>query len=960
MVSCGPVGRITSPVLVGRDGELAGLVRLVTQPPALALVEGEAGVGKTRLLRELASRRELAGFRVLCGQCVRLREPFPYAPLVGALATLAGQRPPERPLPAAAGVLRTLLPELGTWLPPAPAANGDSRIDRHRTFRAMRELLVALGPTVLLLDDLHWLDQGSFELLRFLIRSLPEQLSVVLSARREDVAPGLAPAALGERLPPGATYLEVGLHPLPVDAVSGLAAAILRNRAVSREFAVQLHERTGGLPFAVEEILGLLHDPRVATGANARQTRDALRRLAVPGAVREPVRERLDRLGPAARTLVTASAVLDLAASEALLAAMTGLPAPAVAAGLAEALDHALLHPAGPDRYDFRHVLARQAVYDSLPHQRRQRLHIRAERVLRTMSPAPHATLAYHARVAGRYRTSLRHAEAAADVATARGDNAAATEFLRDALGTPALPRATRVRLTVKLARAAALGLDHAEAIPLLRAAVADGDLPTGLRGEVRHNLGLLLSNQAGEVAAGTEQIRRSVAELRRRPELAARALSGLAVPDHTDGPVSDNLAWLGAAMRLLPKVTDPVPRMAVLVNRATTLLTVGDPAAWAAIAELPAGSACAAVREQLSRGACNFTNNCTQLGHYAAARRFLRDALRLADDTGGEFIRVLLTAFELELNWASGRWCTLSESARLLAGQTGLPAQARLGQTMTGILSLLSGDTPGAVRRLRAARAPAELLAWTRGDGLNIAWLARALLADGSATAAAAEAEPALQAIRTKGVWVWAGELAPAAVAARLACGQLTAASELAEEFTTGLAGRDCPLGAAAAAWCRAMLDEAAGRPEAAQGYLTATERYAALPRPYEAARTAEAAARCIMAAGGDGSGHLRTALHEYDRLPARADAYRCRRLLRESGGPVPARRGRPSYGWELSPREREVLGLVASGHTNREIATRLYLSERTVEGHLARLRTKLGARSRRELRERAGQAAG
>lgn len=964
MVSCPPAARITSPVLVGRAGELDALVRLVTHPPALALVDGEAGVGKTRLLHELASRRELVAFRVLTGQCVRLREPFPYAPLVGALATLAGRRLPARPLSPVTGVLRPLLPELGDWLPAAPVPHGDAAVDRHRMFRAVRELLVALGPTVLVLDDLHWLDQASFELLGFLLRSLPVHLSVVVSARGEDVTPGLAPAALGERLPPGAAYLAVTLHPLPVDAVSGLAAAILRNRAVSREFAVQLHERTSGLPFAVEEVLGSLADPRVASSTSARRTREALRRLAVPGSVREPVRERLDRLGPAARSVVAASAVLDLASGEDVLAAVAGLPVAAVADALAEALDHALLHPVGPTRYEFRHMLAREAVYDALPHPRRRRLHTRAERVLRTATPAPYAKLAQHARAAGRYRASLRYAETAADLAADRGDNATATELLREALETPRLPKATSVRLTVKLARAASLGLDHAEAIPLLRAAVADGALPTGSRGEVRLNLGLLLSNQAGEVAAGTEQIRRSVAELRRRPELAARALSGLAVPDHTDGPVGENLAWLGEALRLLPKVTDPGLRAAILVNNATTLLTIGDPAAWAAIAELPEPGRCAATREQLSRGACNFTNNCTQLGHYAAARRFLRQALRFAEDPGGEFIRLLRTSFEVELNWATGEWCTLADQARLLAGQAGLPAMSRLGLTMSGILALLAGEAASAIRRLRAARVPAELMAWHRGDGLAVAWLARALIADGQAAAAAAEVDSALRVIRSKGVWVWAGELAPAAVAARLACGEPAAAGELVEEFAAGLVGRDCPLGAAAVAWCRAMLAEAEGRPAAAESYLTARARYAALPRPYEAAVAAEAAARCAEATGGlpaaDGLEYLRTALREYERLAARADAHRCRRQLRTAGVAVPARRGRPRYGRELSPREREVLDLLGRGSTNREIAARLYLSERTVEGHLARLRAKLGVRSRRELREQADPATG
>ena len=235
----------------------------------------------------------------------------------------------------------------------------------------------------------------------------------------------------------------------------------------------------------------------------------------------------------------------------------------------------------------------------------------------------------------------------------------------------------------------------------------------------------------------------------------------------------------------------------------------------------------------------------------------------------------------------------------------------------------------------------------------MTVGWLVRVLLELEGPPAAVAQARPLLAAIRLKGAWVWAAELVPAVVEASLAAGSPGDAGALVEEFATGVADRDAPLSAAAVAWCRARLAETAGRDPraAADGYLTARRLYAALPRPHDAALAVGAAGRCLTTAGLDGSAHLAAALTEFERLGARADAARCRGELRATGRAVSNGRGRPAYGRDLSPREHEVLELVTRGHTNREIATTLYLSERTVEGHVARVLRKLGLRNRRDL---------
>ena len=161
------LGRLTSPVLVGRERELGLLLEAVAEPPAVALVEGEAGVGKTRLVGEVLVAPELRERSTLIGFCQPFREPLPFGPMIEALRGVQNLSMAQEP-GAIAGALRPLLPELSGQLPPPLAPLGDARAERHRIFRAIVEVLRALGPTICVLEDLHWSDEGTGDLLRFL------------------------------------------------------------------------------------------------------------------------------------------------------------------------------------------------------------------------------------------------------------------------------------------------------------------------------------------------------------------------------------------------------------------------------------------------------------------------------------------------------------------------------------------------------------------------------------------------------------------------------------------------------------------------------------------------------------------------------------------------------------------------------------------------------------------------
>lgn len=336
--------RLVSPALVGRAGELELLVAAVSAPPAVAVVEGEAGIGKTRLVLELQGHPQVADRWFVVGGCRAIREPFPLGPVLEAVRGLGDGLVPAGLSPVA-GALRPLLPELAPLLPPVPEPLGDRVAERHRCFRGLAELLRAAGPVTLVLEDLHWADEQTVDFLGYLLADPPGALSLVLTFRGEEVDPAVR--ALAGRLPAAVTRAEVVLAPLGVPETGQLAAAIVATDRVSEDFAAYLCERTGGLPFAVEQVMALLRERGMVGRRGDRWFRRTLGELAVPAAVRDHVLERVGRLPAPARSMMEAVAVLQHPATEQLVAAVSGHRAPEVAAGLSQAIESGLLVESG-------------------------------------------------------------------------------------------------------------------------------------------------------------------------------------------------------------------------------------------------------------------------------------------------------------------------------------------------------------------------------------------------------------------------------------------------------------------------------------------------------------------------------------------------------------------------------------------------------------------------------------
>jgi DNA-binding CsgD family transcriptional regulator len=345
-------------------------------------------------------------------------------------------------------------------------------------------------------------------------------------------------------------------------------------------------------------------------------------------------------------------------------------------------------------------------------------------------------------------------------------------------------------------------------------------------------------------------------------------------------------------------------------------------------------------------------------LGYYQRSDELMREGTGLAVRNGAPFTEQTGLGTGLLVDWATGNWAGLAGRSRAYVADTkDMPVLAADARVVLGLLALARGEWGESAHWLAGPDAPdrqngpVPLVAMAYGGSARLA------MARDDLPLAAREAAAGWEWLRAKGVWAWAADPAPWLVAAAAHGGQPRQAEEMVAEFAAGLQGRDVPAAWPALDMCRALLAEARGdclRARAA--FRDAAAGYQKLPRPYAAALAAEGAARCGLAVGGveeqAAAGELAACAELFHELGAAWDAARARAALR-AHRPSPERRpaGRPGYGDQLSPREREVADLASSGMTNREIATTLHLSPRTVEQHVARAMRKLGTASRRAL---------
>lgn len=948
-------GRTVSPRLIGRAGELGQALTALSQPPAIVVVEGEAGIGKTRLLTELRTRPELSSVRFVIGGCRRIREPFPLGPVVEAVRGYADELATENLSPVA-GALRPLLPELGDWLPARPEPLDDRLAERHRVFRGLVEILHALTPAVLAIEDLHWADEQTIDFLSYLLAEPPAWLAVVLTFRAEEVAPDVR--ALTARLPDPVRHAHLALQPLDVAETGALGAAILGADTLSEEFAANLCERASGVPFAIEELLALLRARDLLVRRDHGWARRRLDRLEVPAGIRDAVLARAARLSAPARTVLGAAAVLHHPVPLPVLLETCPLPRDQTLAGLAEALGSGLLidrdHTVG-----FRHVLAAQAVYEQLLLPRRVELHGRAATAVRQLQPVPLGQVAHHLRHAGKHEQWAAAAEQAATQALELGHEDEAVRLLHDVLDRVPLDPEDRGRLAVTLASAGVEAGRATEVLDPVSAALEDSEqLPARMRGELRFWLATLLHAEGSDPGRQHKLWAEAVGDLTERPDLRARAMLNLAMPLAPGIPMAEHIDWLRRAQQALPDIHDRSQETLLLGKTAMLLTLVGDPE-WRRLTERMEQVTRRAPRNRREVVAYHSVGmEASYAGHHDAAARLLAAGRNGAVSCGSPRPGLYIRSAQVLLDYYTGAWRTLDGELRVLLDELQDHWIYRNEVLLVaGCLELARGNFDAAYQQLadgirESAPIDGDLLPLRTGALIRLA------IARGEIEAAVATAERFLPRLEAKPIWPPAARALPPMVEAMVVAGRAADARALVAWFAAELHDLDAPLAAPALAHARGFLAVATSDDRAAAThFLEAAEHYEPLRCVYEAAQAREQAARCLFDIGDQRAADtLLAAVSAYAELGAGWDLDRSAGLARANRVPLPPRHrgGTRGYGATLTPREREVAVLAASGLTNKDIADRLYISRNTVKKHLAAAMRKLDATSRTGLTHR------
>jgi DNA-binding CsgD family transcriptional regulator len=770
----------------------------------------------------------------------------------------------------------------------------------------------------------------------------------VLTYRRESAGPEVL--ALTARPPRLAGFQHVALAPLDAAGTGALAAAILGAQAVSAEFAGYLHERTEGLPVAVEEVLALARARGVLVQQGDRWARRALDELDVPRGIRDPALQQVAWLPEPASRVVEAAAVLSVGSQLPVLLATVGRingpggPVAAVEAAVGSGL---LVERDG--LVGFRHVLPAEAVYDSLSTARRLELHGRAAAALQHATPIPVGQVAYHLRQAGDLDAWVDAAEAAAAQAIATGDEEEATRLLIEVLTGAPLAPGRRAGLAVKLGWAALDTLDASGAIEPLAAAL-DQPKPPGQRSELQFLLAQAL-NQAG---TDLERQRRLLAEaitgLSARPDLLAWALLAMCILSPPEVSLAEDREWLQRALEALTGVDDPLLRVFVLGKAGSWLALFGDPA-WREVTDQVARITGDAPRQRREANAYySIGLTACYAGQLPAAEELLATGLRSAAAEHNRRIETLLRSGMAVYRLFNGGWAGLLEETAVLLGELEEYALGRVDvELVRGCLALSCGNLDEAAGRLDTVAALARETGAYEVQAVAAGPAARVALARGDQAGARRCLDPIADLLAAKSPWPVVCWALPSVVETWMDIGQEVEAREFLDRATAGLRGLDAPLASPALSYARGIL---AG---SAADMLAAATAYEAVPAPYEAARASERAAGLLFDAGQVAAAGvpLKRALAAYAELGASWDYARAARLARRHGVALGRRHGggRPGYGTELSPQERAVAELAARGSTNKEIAAALFISPLTVEKHMSSVMRKVGVRSRAEL---------
>ncbi len=424
--------------LVGRSQEWATLRRAYEEPVAnghILVLEGEAGIGKTRLAEEFLAYARANGAATIAARCYEGETNLAYGPFIEALRVAIGQPHGAARLEGISahwlGEAARLLPELAALypgLPPAPPLEGPGA--QSRFFEGLRHVLMAvcrgLYPGILFFDDLHWADAASLDLLTYLVPRLREQpLFVLVTWRGEGVPRDHRLRHLVSEAQRGGTGMILTLSRLSLPHVTELVrSATASGVALPEGLSERLYHETEGVPFFVVEYLA---------------TMGAAEDWSMPGSVRDLLHSRLSAVTETGRQLLQTAAVIGRSCDLDTLREASGRSDEETAMALESLIAQGLIHEvAGSEApetpvYDFSHEKLRALIYDETSLARRRLLHQRAAKALVTRARIPHQTGRLAGQIAHHYRLAGQEAEAA-DYFLLAGEHARAVYANAEAL----------------------------------------------------------------------------------------------------------------------------------------------------------------------------------------------------------------------------------------------------------------------------------------------------------------------------------------------------------------------------------------------------------------------------------------------------------------------------------------------------------------------------------------------
>ncbi len=437
---------VISPILIGRAEQLAALGQRLQLARArqgqVVLISGEAGVGKTRLVAEIKAQSNSLGFAGLQGNCFEPDQNLPYGPLVDLLRAFLAQQPDEsiaQMLGPQASELAVILPELASL--PTSSALPPPISDRYRLFHAVEQVffrLAARAPLLVVVEDVHWSDDASLDLLLHLAqRLLAQPLVLLLTYRSEDAGAPLARFLLA--LNRARLAHELALAPLTPAEMDAMQRAIFElQRPVSAEFLQAIFQLTDGNPYFIEEVLKSLVTAGDIFLRSGVWDRKPLQQLRIPRSIQVAVQQRVARLEDGCRHVMLLAAVVGRRFDFGLLQALTGMDEAPLLAHLKQLVAAQIIVEETAEQFAFRHALTREAVYSTLLQRERQPYHQAIAEILERRfqdRPDLHAAeLAHHFYLARDWARVATFAQRAGDHAQAMFAPREATELYTRAL----------------------------------------------------------------------------------------------------------------------------------------------------------------------------------------------------------------------------------------------------------------------------------------------------------------------------------------------------------------------------------------------------------------------------------------------------------------------------------------------------------------------------------------------